>query len=58
MERSAYPQDLDGLCPRFGIGRDDGDPLVAGIVQSTTFCRDGVESLSLRSAWPSRGEYR
>ncbi len=34
----------DTLCPHGGQGEGDGQPLVTPIVQSTTFCRDGVES--------------
>jgi cystathionine beta-lyase/cystathionine gamma-synthase len=36
--------DLHTLCSRAGSGQGDGQPLVTPIVQSTTFCRDGVES--------------
>lgn len=36
--------DLDTLCVRAGAGRGDGQPLVTPIVQSTTFCRDGLSS--------------
>ncbi len=32
------------LCAHAGIGLADGDPLVTPLVQSTTFCRDGVGS--------------
>ena len=35
---------IDSLCCRAGTGVSDGQPLVAPIVQSTTFCRDGVDS--------------
>ncbi len=34
----------DTLCASVGQGASDGEPLVAPIVQSTTFCREGVES--------------
>lgn len=34
----------DTLCARVGQGAGDGDPLVTPIVQSTTFCRGGVDS--------------
>jgi cystathionine beta-lyase/cystathionine gamma-synthase len=34
----------DDLCPRAGQGEGDGAPLVAPLVQSTSFCRAGVES--------------
>jgi cystathionine beta-lyase/cystathionine gamma-synthase len=34
----------DTLCPQAGQARRDGEPLVTPIVQSTTFCRDGLES--------------
>jgi cystathionine beta-lyase/cystathionine gamma-synthase len=33
----------DTLCPRAGLGQLDGSPLEAPIVQSTTFCRAGIE---------------
>ena len=35
---------LAAACPRIAQGSADGDPLVAPIVQSTTFCRDGIDS--------------
>ena len=35
---------FDSLCCRAGAGSGDGEPLVTPIVQSTTFCRDGVDS--------------
>ena len=35
---------IDSICCRAGTGAADGTPLVAPIVQSTTFCRDGVDS--------------
>ena len=38
------PHDFDTLCPGAGQGRRDGESLVTPIVQSTTFCRDGLES--------------
>ena len=38
------PPSADTLCPGFGQGGADGEPLVAPIVQSTTFCRDGIDS--------------
>ncbi len=44
MEKCFIPQCADTLCPRIGQGEGDGDPLIAPIVQSTTFCRDGIES--------------
>ncbi|MCA9298882.1 MAG: aminotransferase class I/II-fold pyridoxal phosphate-dependent enzyme [Phycisphaerales bacterium] len=34
----------DIICPGLGQGTRDGDPLVATIAQSTTFCRDAVGS--------------
>lgn len=34
----------ESICAHAGQGTSDGQPLVAPIVQSTTFCRDGVES--------------
>ncbi len=36
--------DFASLCPRAGVGAGDGAPLVAPLVQSTTFCRDAVGS--------------
>ena len=36
--------DFDTLCSRAGLGSGDGQPLATPIVQSTTFCRDGVDS--------------
>ena len=36
--------DFAALCPSAGAGRKDGEPLLTPIVQSTTFCREGVES--------------
>lgn len=44
MTRQAFPTHLDTLCPRLGQGEHDGEPLVLPIVQSTTFCRAGLES--------------
>ena len=38
--------DPEAICPRAGLGEFDGDPLVTPLVQSTTFCRNGVESTS------------
>jgi cystathionine beta-lyase/cystathionine gamma-synthase len=35
---------IDSICCRAGAGFADGQPLVTPIVQSTTFCRDGVDS--------------
>jgi len=35
---------IESLCCRAGAGESDGQPLVAPIVQSTTYCRDGVDS--------------
>jgi len=35
---------FDTICARAGQGERDGEPLVPPIVQSTTFCRDGLES--------------
>lgn len=36
--------DVDALCAHAGLGQGDGHPLVAPLVQSTTYCRDGIES--------------
>ncbi|MEQ8763738.1 MAG: aminotransferase class I/II-fold pyridoxal phosphate-dependent enzyme [Planctomycetota bacterium] len=44
MTSQAFPLDLDTLCPRLAQGQGDGDPLVIPIVQSTTFCRSGLDS--------------
>lgn len=41
------PFDFDTLCTRAGQGRRDGESLVTPIVQSTTFCREGLESLAV-----------
>lgn len=35
---------IDSICCRAGAGFADGQPLVTPIVQSTTYCRDGVDS--------------
>src|SRR5688500_6352385 len=37
------------LCSHAGQGFDDGQPLVTPIIQSTTFCRDGVDSQSVHA---------
>lgn len=37
-------RDFHSICPSAGQGRGDGEPLVAPIVQSTTYCREGVGS--------------
>lgn len=34
----------DARCVRAGTGRRDGEPLVSPLVQSTTFCREGLAS--------------
>jgi cystathionine beta-lyase/cystathionine gamma-synthase len=44
MELRNHAHDWDTLCLHSGQGFGDGDPLVAPLVQSTTFCRDGVDS--------------
>lgn len=44
MQRHDLTQHLATLCARAGQGHGDGEPLVPPIVQSTTFCRDGLES--------------
>jgi cystathionine beta-lyase/cystathionine gamma-synthase len=44
MEQYTYPQSPETICARAGTGTHDGDPLVAPLVQSTTFCRGGVDS--------------
>jgi cystathionine beta-lyase/cystathionine gamma-synthase len=44
-EASADSQSApETTCAHAGQGRHDGDPLVVPIVQSTTFCRDGINS--------------
>ncbi|MBK9777089.1 MAG: aminotransferase class I/II-fold pyridoxal phosphate-dependent enzyme [bacterium] len=42
--QSTLFRSFDSLCCRAGTGSGDGQSLVAPIVQSTTFCRDGVDS--------------
>ncbi len=44
MERFNIPQNWDTLCPHVGQGRNNGDPLVASLVQSSTFCREDADS--------------
>lgn len=44
MGHSTHFPNVDTLCVRAGCGNGDGEPLVTPLVQSTTFCRDGVES--------------
>ncbi|MEM7205643.1 MAG: aminotransferase class I/II-fold pyridoxal phosphate-dependent enzyme [Planctomycetota bacterium] len=44
MTRQDLVRRLETACPRVGQGEADGDPLVTPIVQSTTFCRDGIDS--------------
>ncbi len=44
MKTIRFSQSADTLCAHAGQGRDDGAPLVAPLVQSTTFCRDRVDS--------------
>ena len=44
MKQSELSRQLETLCVRAGQGREDGEPLVTPIVQSTTYCRDGLES--------------
>lgn len=41
-----FAQAPETLCAHAGQGEADGEPLVTPIVQSTTFCRDGVASQS------------
>lgn len=41
---ASAPPDAALLCPQGGQGSHDGEPLVLPIVQSTTFCRDGLAS--------------
>lgn len=44
---AAFPFDIDTICTsagRTGGSGGDGDPLVAPLVQSTTYCRDGIAS--------------
>lgn len=44
MERINIPQNWDTLCSHVGQGRHNGDPLVAPLVQSSTFCREDADS--------------
>ncbi len=37
---------LEALLPHAGQGTLDGEPLIPGIAQTTTFCREGIESRS------------
>lgn len=41
---TAYSFDIDTICTSAGRSGGDGDPLVAPLVQSTTYCRDGITS--------------
>jgi cystathionine beta-lyase/cystathionine gamma-synthase len=41
---TAHAPHPETLCPRAAQGVADGEPLVAPIVQSTTFCREGLSS--------------
>lgn len=41
---AAFPTDFDTICTSAGRSAADGDPLVAPLVQSTTYCRDGIAS--------------
>lgn len=42
--RPLDPTRIARLCAHAGLGHGDGQPLVTPIVQSTTFCRDGIGS--------------
>lgn len=44
MTNHDAPRDFHSICPTAGQGRGDGSPLVTPIVQSTTYCRQGVGS--------------
>ena len=44
MEHLHEAIDFDTTCGHAGIGRGDSQPLVAPIAQSTTYCRDGIDS--------------
>ncbi len=44
MERIYERIDTETVCARAGIGQGDAEPLVVPIAQSTTYCRDGMES--------------
>jgi cystathionine beta-lyase/cystathionine gamma-synthase len=44
MSAPIVPLDVSTLCAHAGTGSGDGTPLTTPIVQSTTFCRDGVDS--------------
>ncbi|KAA0215824.1 MAG: aminotransferase class I/II-fold pyridoxal phosphate-dependent enzyme [Leptolyngbya sp. PLA3] len=41
---AAFPVDFDTICTAAGRTGGDGDPLVPPLVQSTTYCRDGIAS--------------
>jgi cystathionine beta-lyase/cystathionine gamma-synthase len=47
MERSGTNVFAETVCPGFAQGIHDGDALVGGLVQSTTYCREGVGSDAL-----------
>jgi cystathionine beta-lyase/cystathionine gamma-synthase len=44
MEYHHEPLDFYTTCGRAGIGEGDSQPLVSPIAQSTTYCRDGIDS--------------
>lgn len=45
MKRSSIDfADVVTICAHAGVGHGDGNPLVAPLVPSTTFCRDGIGS--------------
>ncbi len=44
MGRYDFTQNIETVCARAGQGERDGDPLVNAIVQSTTFCREGLST--------------
>ena len=43
-QHTSHLTDIDLLCAHAGQGSGDGSPLVTPLVQSTTYCRDGIES--------------
>lgn len=44
MTTPALPFDPHTLCAHAGTGAGDGNPITTPLIQSTTFCRDGVDS--------------
>jgi len=44
MKSNGFTRRVDTLCPRIGQGVGDGEPLVTPLVQSTSYCREGIGS--------------